>query len=602
MSNVDRVIAEWTDEKVEDLCRIIGVFLNYLLKGRDGYSSEKIVNLPLVKYVFEEILRCKLPASKESIFAVPEEFSSKVSEGIIRASKDKNIIIQFECIEYIWSYIKFCVKTLKEDVDIDRVVGKLKRIRKRKFLQSRNNPNKYIDMIDYLKRAKQEAVETFKKYENNPNHRSYSFIEFTEEDIDTLRELGVKRKYIERINNQIKSTENLANKDFDNQTLSKEAYVEWMQAVNKEGASTLEKIIKQAEKKILFNSILKNKEFDEALQILPSSLSSFRLIKEKIEEETNKIERRVHALYTDSRINDEMRNKEEFFFTEEEKNFLQQLGIEQKTLDKLNEILARQDELENEMEKGSITGVSELIEEEEQYLKKDFDPAYKDNETTIATLPSKTGRGRTVRGTKVNTSTEEEKSILTEHYKRKKRLILNEAKELLKNILRDIFLFNSKSFDKRIEEIEAQDLEEEVQERYASVIKARIRGYQMFVTQEKEVSKEIKELFLRAVAYVSISLADWLEVQVGRTEVIYALRIILPSELNNFITEVDSDEKIQEEFSLLISAFNLQTSSVGGILQGTLDSIEEISAQSKEYQRYDNRIRFFANNFESMFL
>lgn len=158
-----------------------------------------------------------------------------------------------------------------------------------------------------------------------------------------------------------------------------------------------------------------------------------------------------------------------------------------------------------------------------------------------------------------------------------------------------------------IREIEDDpDIKKETEKRIMNRIKTRISSFQSHISNRKcdnnTFDNEFDGCIVQSLVYLIVTLTDWLEINyVTSMEFIYALRILLPPDLSYYIKPSGSsvDEKFKISIVKSLQKYNLKIRSEDydklDIIPLTIKAIDEIDHTSKEYEKFNNRVRYFAN-------
>ena len=171
------------------------------------------------------------------------------------------------------------------------------------------------------------------------------------------------------------------------------------------------------------------------------------------------------------------------------------------------------------------------------------------------------------------------------------------------------------TLSEKIKEIEdADDIKEMVEKKLSKVIKNRIGSFQTYISQKKCVTEvfdnEIDGCIIESLIYLLVTLTDWLEVNyITSMEINYVLRILLPAELSSYIVKSDNEWSKEEDsnelkFKMLltkrIQKYNLKFKKDAfddtSVIYKTLKSIDKLDHDSEKYKKFNNRVRYFANN------
>lgn len=262
----NEVIVNWIETKLRDTCRCISLFTNYILIPRYGFikHTHPTLLLPIVKYVIEEILNCRIVSSKSEHVSFPNDFSVKCKKYLSEDIRTK-ITIGYDTVEYLWKYISIGVASLTEDINLAKEVRSKKSQKKRLELMKRKealdefkkSQANTIEARDYslhklrsykylrnkILSAIKSSRENITKYEKDKNHRTYNTIlVFTLDDKELLDELGVNSKRVKRMETY-SDFEITQNKDRDDNSFSRADYVATMKELLKKNIDTLERII-----------------------------------------------------------------------------------------------------------------------------------------------------------------------------------------------------------------------------------------------------------------------------------------------------------------------------------------------------------------------
>ena len=165
----------------------------------------------------------------------------------------------------------------------------------------------------------------------------------------------------------------------------------------------------------------------------------------------------------------------------------------------------------------------------------------------------------------------------------------------------------SKSIEKAYKDIDEEDIEKEVERKVLNKIKTRIavsRTYISNKTCEKgSFDRDIDDCTLQSLTYLIVTLMDWLEIDyVTPVEIGYALRILLPQELVSLIdTEGGtSDDKFKMLLTKKLNKCGIRIKSEDydkmDVITETMKKIDELDPSSEVYEKFNNRVRYFANS------
>lgn len=124
-------------------------------------------------------------------------------------------------------------------------------------------------------------------------------------------------------------------------------------------------------------------------------------------------------------------------------------------------------------------------------------------------------------------------------------------------------------------------------------------------TKIYQLAREIDGCILRSMVYVVVALMDWLEVDnVTATEITFALDIILPADMQKFISKNPPETELnvfKTAFLKEIAKYKLQMKNDDipalEIMVDTMNTIlTTLSPDSSMYKRFSNRVKFFANS------
>lgn len=178
-----------------------------------------------------------------------------------------------------------------------------------------------------------------------------------------------------------------------------------------------------------------------------------------------------------------------------------------------------------------------------------------------------------------------------------------EKKSHIKKFMEEL----NRSLNSKYADIENDDtIKDVVQKRMSNKIKTKIGSFQSYISQRSisnnKFYREIDGCILQSMIYLIVTLTDWLEVDyVTSTEILYALRILLPSELSSYISSGGgtSDEKFKAEFIKELEKYNLKIKSEDynklDTISGTMGKIDTLNPISESYEKFNNRVRYFAN-------
>ena len=130
-----KLLTEWQDDKIQDVCIILGYFTQYLLVERDGYQvpHTTYINLNMIRYVVEDILNCRMLGLKRGVEWVPPEMRTRIESCLkqhtIRAilnpeprvlkflksdsqKADRDVLYDPDVVEYIYKYISIATDRL----------------------------------------------------------------------------------------------------------------------------------------------------------------------------------------------------------------------------------------------------------------------------------------------------------------------------------------------------------------------------------------------------------------------------------------------------------------------------------------------------------
>lgn len=188
---------------------------------------------------------------------------------------------------------------------------------------------------------------------------------------------------------------------------------------------------------------------------------------------------------------------------------------------------------------------------------------------------------------------------------------LNEQLEKLQNknpTKQDVDLFIRKvniSMKKAIEEIENDDsILISAKQRVLNEIKKRISVYQTYVSNKScdtKLDRDVDGCILQSIFYLSVSLTDWFELEsIGKEEIKYAMRILLPEEIN-ISSSGSRNEEFIEEMVKLLKKHEMSLQQNGHeqleIFFDTIKHVESMNSSSPEYEKFNNRVRYFSNQF-----
>ena len=145
-----------------------------------------------------------------------------------------------------------------------------------------------------------------------------------------------------------------------------------------------------------------------------------------------------------------------------------------------------------------------------------------------------------------------------------------------------------------------------VEKRAINRIKTKIASFQSYISQKtcdsNSFDRDIDGCIIQSLIYLMVTLTDWLEVDyITSTDILYTLRILLPSELSSHIpsSSDESDDKFKLALVKGLQKYNLKIKGVDynklDIITATINSINKLDPRSEEYEKFNNRVRYFAN-------
>jgi len=168
----------------------------------------------------------------------------------------------------------------------------------------------------------------------------------------------------------------------------------------------------------------------------------------------------------------------------------------------------------------------------------------------------------------------------------------------------DLRLFMRETYEQlftNLRDIEERGEVARAQTRIINKIKQRINMYQTYVSMEDckkfdYSDSDIDNCILQSLIYLTVSVADWLEVEsVGDKELLTVLSILLPESLHNKIEENPSGGELKK-FVSEVRKYGVSARHANiGILTHTIKNIKDLDPTDPEFEKFNNRIRYFSN-------
>lgn len=120
-----KTIDQWVDDKLRDVCHVIGIFVKYILYPRDDYKTHTTayINTRIVRYVVEEILNCKILKLIDDVAYVPKGANMKIEKHlqtyVIDKFTDVDVVYDPDVVEYLWKYVSVCISKLLQGINRD---------------------------------------------------------------------------------------------------------------------------------------------------------------------------------------------------------------------------------------------------------------------------------------------------------------------------------------------------------------------------------------------------------------------------------------------------------------------------------------------------
>ena len=251
----NKVLVDWSNTKLNDVCRSIGLFINYLLLPREGFRKhlKPDIPLPIVKYVIEEIYNCnKLKEYKKST-PYTDRFSNKCKQ-LLKEYITVDIVVENDVIEYLWNYIDFGVSSLLEDIEVGGISYKIRnliRLKKKAYneLKEKMSDNENI-RINYVKEKIGRFQSLINKIDNeirntkgslSDEQKEANIIIFTEEEEQLLSEI-LKQNKIMDVLRMLNTLENEKTEAYMEGRLNEQVYIKWIKDALKTQIQQLEKL------------------------------------------------------------------------------------------------------------------------------------------------------------------------------------------------------------------------------------------------------------------------------------------------------------------------------------------------------------------------
>ena len=545
----NEVIIEWIDVKLREVCRCINIFMNYLLVRRNGYQtfSRPVLHLPIVKYIVEEIFNCVRVSEERMKEVYPEDFSTK-ARGIIRDGSSYEIEIGPEIIEYLWKYISFGVANLTDGLNFR---DELERFR--------NTQKRLHSMIT------REDIKAFKQKINSGSE-------------DNLKNMAIKtvtgyRRLKALIKMEIQST-TYHLKEFETNPLYK---TEGMGIIFTDEDKEVLLEFGVNKKRIKRLKSIKSTLDDKMKSLKRKGDSMYPFYKSDVKELLTLQEETLHRM-----IKDMKKSKIGQFLESHKKNKRTERTGESEILDR---IYASSRSSADKWKRASIARI--LIEDADYDVRKPAPPKLDYEET------DKWIRGDEDMGGDELKLTEEmiDKEYINFNTKREWRNFLEQAHSQLKE---------------KIDDVENDDnLIRLVSQRIINKIQQRIETYQTYVSMREcdhNFDNDDDNCILQSLIYLSITIADWLEIQkLGYVEFSTALFILLPEGLQDQIETNPSsqdDEKFTSVFIKQLRSYNLQIDNIRSldVIIAAIKKIKSLDIGDKNFISFNNRVRYFANS------
>lgn len=542
----NEVIIDWVDVKLREVCRIVGVFMNYLLLHRNGYKtfSTPPLTLPIVRYVVEELFNCARVSDMSIREVYPEDFSIK-TRRLLREDSLYEIEIGSEIIEYLWKYISYGVSNLTEGLDFANELSRLKTNIKRSYsmttLKEIQEMKRKIDSGDenalqnmaiktlvayrHLKKVIKKELDSVAyhliNFKTNPSYVAEGMgVILDDKDKATLIEFGAHKKRVNRL-----------------------------------------------------------KSIDESLKEKKSLVNSGKIGHDQYRVECKELLTRQDE--TLHRINKDLKRSDiGKFLGNKKKNILPPERTGKRDL--LDRIISTSITSADKWKRASLSRI--FVEDADYDIKKRPPPKelHESSEKWI--------RGDEDMGSKDLKLTQD---MIDEEYTAfNNRRVWKEFLQTAHDQLR-----------KKINEVEDdEDLTRLVQQRITNKIKTRIKTYQLHVSMREcdhNFDDNIDNCILQSLIYLSVSVSDWLETsKIGIDEFQTVLEILLPEGLQEQIkSSSQKDERFTVPFVTNMKKYNIEVDQTKmGIIISTIKKIKSLKPDDENFIAFNNRVRYFANS------
>lgn len=176
---------------------------------------------------------------------------------------------------------------------------------------------------------------------------------------------------------------------------------------------------------------------------------------------------------------------------------------------------------------------------------------------------------------------------------------------------RDLLAAITKNFSEQIDKMYSTiNIPTQVLDKFRTRMQKNLKIAQTFVSSKSELSninqyKGMEAYVIESVAYVSITVKDWLEdleTGLGEKEFVLAMRIILPPELHSYLNleEIDSNRDFEIKFLKVVEAGMAYVDEKHRPYLSNISSIfakvfTDIKNDSNMVDRLVNRLHFFSN-------
>jgi len=544
----NEIIIEWVDIKLREVCRCVGIFVNYLLLPRTGYKTETRISIPLpvLNYVIEELFNCKEAIKYNPATMYPEDFAIK-TKRLLRQEIVEDVTISSEFVTSIWKYISFGVENLTEGLDFKSELERARNIQKRKYTtlsheQIKEFKKKINDSSDegihnlvvktvasyrrlkaLIKEEKKSTTFHLSSFEISDNYSSDTMgVVLSEDDKMSLIEFGVHNKHLKKLK-AIKTSlsekfeKNKKNSDY------RTFYKSECKALLEIQLEILEKISKYL-KKSKIGVFIENR-------------------KKKIPTERTGSRELLDRIYQKSKSDADKWKRASLF----------QILMEDPSY---------------EIRKPIAKGVDDKYETTEKWIRGDEDMG--DDELKLTS------------------------KMIDEQY------VNFQTKKVWKEFLETVY----EQLKEKLEEVDMdEDLTKSVLKRISTKIKTRIDTYQTFVGLREctdTFGDDVDNCILQSLVYLVVSISDWLETPtIGEQEMKTALKILLPNSLQDYIHESsrDEDEKFIKIFKTSLESLDLRVDKTYlPVVVSVLKKIKSLDANDINFIAFHNRAKYFSNS------